>query len=476
MILANSSTNVSTSLSLYRLISNTFVINSAGISPASKLREQQTRAAQRRQNIAPHAVNFDVKCGSPEKVGAMSEDISFYGTNNRASSPRPCPISPCADMSFLSPGSSPSKFNIESNVQLPRTISQDSTSMDSGYHGLSNNKLTAFKFPVPKRPSTSSPPSMQKTPSKFVLSSTMNSSGRSFRVLSSGSCDTTEDDFMELMDLESLDGETQMPGDLSSLICKDIKSTSKTPENKRLDSSARKCLNMNEKVRNTLFNSPKTSTITSLITTPERQCLQNLSGNITPIRSMTTGAFKRPEPPVSSPIQSKRMKCENDPPNVEESITFSSQPAVSHSFKSEPPRRPIFRKSMSLNDHDKIKNALSRSSSESNLIGDFTRPHCLPLVDGKHTDLKSISADTMRRLLNGEFNDRVASYKIIDCRYPYEYEGGHIAGAVNLYTHEQILEELMKDRSGKTESLSDSGKCDILVFHCEFSSERGPKL
>lgn len=471
------------SLFVYRLISNkSFTINSAGISPATRQREQQARAALHRRNIAPHTVNFDVKCGSPEKEAAMCEDISFYGTHNPASSPRPCPISPCGgdDMqSFLSPGTSPSKFDIESNVQLPRTISQDSTSMDSGYCGLSNNRLsttvsaTAFKFPEPKRPSTSSP-SMQKTPSKLALSSTMNSSSQSFRLLSSGSCDTTEDDFMELMDLESLDGETQMPGDLSSLICKDIKSTSKTPENKRLDSSARKCLNMNEKVKNTLFSSPSpkaSSTITSLITTPERQCLQNLSGNIniTPIRSLTTGAFKRPERPVSSPVQSKRIKCENDPPKYEEPCLSFSQPPATLDV---PQRRPIFRKSMSMNDAV-IKNALLRSSSDTNLIGDFTRPHCLPLIEGKHTDLKSISADTMRKLLNGEFDERVSSFKIIDCRYPYEYEGGHIAGALNLYTHEQILEELMKNPSG---SSTDSNKRDILVFHCEFSSERGPKL
>lgn len=431
---------------------------------------------QRRQNMAPHTVNFDIKCGSPEKDNAMSEDISFYSTNNPAS-PRPCPISPCSnEMSFLSPGSSPSKFNIENtNVQLPRTISHDSTSMDSGYCGsLSNNKLgtsvsSSFKFIEPKRPSMSSPSTMNnKTPSKFALSSSMNTSGQGFRMLSTGSstCDATEDEFMDLMDMESLEEESQMPSDLSSLICKDIKSTSKTPENKRfLETSARKCLNMNNGVKSSLFHSPstpKTSTLTSsLITTPERQCLTNLSGNITPLRSFTTGAFKRPERPVSSPVQPKRMKCENDPPKVESSCLI----------KEMPPKRPIYRKSMSMNDAV-INEALSRSSSETNLIGDFTREHVLPLIEGKHNDLKSISADTMKRLLDGEFDELVSSFKVIDCRYPYEFQGGHIAGAVNLYTHDQILEELMKNPSEN----NDNDKRDILVFHCEFSSERGPKL
>lgn len=400
----------------------------------------------------------------------MSEDISFYSTNNPASSPRPCPISPNSHL--LSPGCSPSKFNIENTVQLSRNFSQDSTSMDSGYYGsLSNNKLSStsvastFKFIEPRRPSTSSP-SAQKTPSKFALSSSMNSSGRSFRVLSSGSCDPTEDEFMDLMDLENFDGESSMPCDMDSLISKDIK---KTPE--RFDLSARKRLNMNgggSGVKNSLFSSPltpKSSTITSLITTPERQCFSNLSSNITPIRS-TTGAFKRPEPPsVCSPVQSKRMKCENEEPKESAFHSLSQEVLM-------PQKRPTFRKSMSMNDAN-LMNAVKRADSESNLVGDFSRPHCLPLVQGKHDDLKSISADTMRRLLDGDFQDRVSSFKIIDCRYPYEYEGGHIPGAINLYTPEQILEEFMKNPS---QTSAPSEKRDIIIFHCEFSSERGPKL
>lgn len=94
-------------------------------------------------------------------------------------------------------------------------------------------------------------------------------------------------------------------------------------------------------------------------------------------------------------------------------------------------------------------------------------------MEGKHSDLKSISCDTMARLLHGDYEDTVASFKVIDCRYPYEYEGGHIRGAINLFMQEQVMQELMD----KTETTSqDILKRNILVFHCEFSSERGPKL
>ncbi|KAK9508731.1 hypothetical protein O3M35_006219 [Rhynocoris fuscipes] len=124
-----------------------------------------------------------------------------------------------------------------------------------------------------------------------------------------------------------------------------------------------------------------------------------------------------------------------------------------------------------------IKLALQRSTQEE-LIGDFSRPFALPLMSGKHQDLKTISAETLAKLINGGFDDTIESFKIIDCRYPYEYEGGHIKGAVNIYTCDDIIKELLdlKSLSNSHEEMRDVGKRNILIFHCEFSSERGPYL
>ena len=86
------------------------------------------------------------------------------------------------------------------------------------------------------------------------------------------------------------------------------------------------------------------------------------------------------------------------------------------------------------------------------------------LLQGKHQDLKSITADTLAELLTGiQLPD--IDYKIIDCRYPYEHVGGHIEGALNLHTQALLQEFLEQSAIGNT----------ILIFHCEFSSERGPK-
>lgn len=95
-------------------------------------------------------------------------------------------------------------------------------------------------------------------------------------------------------------------------------------------------------------------------------------------------------------------------------------------------------------------------------------------MDGRHQDLKSISPETMGALLRGDFKETIESFKVIDCRYPYEFDGGHIRGAENLYTQEQILEQLV-DIKTETPKV-DTNKRNILIFHCEFSSERGPKL
>ncbi|CAO1424658.1 unnamed protein product [Diamesa hyperborea] len=395
------------------------------------------------------------------------------------------------DSSLLSPETSPSKFNIDSHTaELIRHrlhSHNDTTSMDSGYSATNSNSFdnqavnasnnnnnlslmnvapTRFEFVEPcHAPSmlrrallsdvtstiTSgiSSPTSHKTPSKYLMSMGENSNGSTssntssstrmgngfkvFHSLSSGSMESMDEDYMDLIEMENMDEDAQLPTDLSSLICKDIKSTTKTPENKR-PSFVRKCLNLdnsNSSMRSSLFTpSPKSSTITSLITTPERQCLQSISENITP---------------------------------------FSQRNANGA------PRRPAFKKSMSMNDAV-IMNALSRSTSEPNLIGDFSKPYCLPLIDGRHSDLRSINAQTMNQLLNGAFDDSVASYKVIDCRYPYEFDGGHIQGALNLYTQEQILEELVMKKTDMPAVTADGHKRHILVFHCEFSSERGPKL
>jgi M-phase inducer tyrosine phosphatase len=82
------------------------------------------------------------------------------------------------------------------------------------------------------------------------------------------------------------------------------------------------------------------------------------------------------------------------------------------------------------------------------------------------------------RLLDGKYENQIADFHIIDCRFDYEYAGGHIPGAVNINTTAGVEELLLGPNSIRVKpSVSgDSVKKTILVFHCEFSAKRAPTL
>ncbi|KAH0627709.1 hypothetical protein JD844_003839 [Phrynosoma platyrhinos] len=93
-------------------------------------------------------------------------------------------------------------------------------------------------------------------------------------------------------------------------------------------------------------------------------------------------------------------------------------------------------------------------SDPRDLIGDFSKGYLFNTVSGKHQDLKYIDPEMIVAVLNGKFSGVLKECVIIDCRYPYEYEGGHI----------------------KKPMVSSDNKRIIIVFHCEFSSERAPRM
>ena len=78
-------------------------------------------------------------------------------------------------------------------------------------------------------------------------------------------------------------------------------------------------------------------------------------------------------------------------------------------------------------------------------------------------------------LLEGAYEDQVENFTVVDCRYPYEFEGGHIQGAINPFTKDQISDTFVKSDKYRQQPNSPH-KRNIIIFHCEFSSERGPKM
>ncbi|KAG8546232.1 hypothetical protein GDO81_019421 [Engystomops pustulosus] len=110
-------------------------------------------------------------------------------------------------------------------------------------------------------------------------------------------------------------------------------------------------------------------------------------------------------------------------------------------------------------------------NDQRDLIGDFSKAFLFPTVSGKHQELKYIAPEMMTLIMSGQYHSLIERCVIIDCRYPYEYEGGHIKGAINLYMEQEVVEHLLKNPIQPHGS-----KRVIIIFHCEFSSERGPRM
>ena len=120
--------------------------------------------------------------------------------------------------------------------------------------------------------------------------------------------------------------------------------------------------------------------------------------------------------------------------------------------------------------------AVEMSCATPSLIGDCSKPYALPLIQGRHQDLKSISVDVLAQVLEGHYKDLIEECVVVDCRYPYEYNGGHIRGAKNIFSQEAILQEFIRNKKSTPTASRSDDKRHILIFHCEFSSERGPTL
>ncbi|KAK9717726.1 m-phase inducer phosphatase, partial [Basidiobolus ranarum] len=72
-------------------------------------------------------------------------------------------------------------------------------------------------------------------------------------------------------------------------------------------------------------------------------------------------------------------------------------------------------------------------------------------------------------VLGGKYNGSYDRLIVVDCRFPYEYEGGHIQNALNLNTKES-LENFFQNSQAELNSRT------IIVFHCEYSSHRAPRM
>ncbi|RKP06234.1 Rhodanese-like domain-containing protein, partial [Thamnocephalis sphaerospora] len=89
--------------------------------------------------------------------------------------------------------------------------------------------------------------------------------------------------------------------------------------------------------------------------------------------------------------------------------------------------------------------------------------------------IKRISVDTLVRVLGGEFACHYDRIHVLDCRFPYEYDGGHITGAININTPEALDAYFFGKLNAATIPSKQSHRT-LAVLHCEFSAQRAPRL
>ncbi|NXV04119.1 MPIP1 phosphatase, partial [Cettia cetti] len=232
-----------------------------------------------------------------------------------------------------------------------------------------------------------------------------------------------DDGFMELLDDQDLKNDEEMPSDVSSLWTAPLVM-------RRADSRGKRCR---------LFGSSSMSSIAGRTTQKRMERSQE----------------------ENSPGKSKKRK--SLPGTSEDSTVGAQHPACD---------RELMRGGAELGTQPSTAEIESiLDSDQRDLIGDFSKSYLFDTVDGKHQDLKYIDSEMIVSVLTGKFESFIKQCVIIDCRYPYEYEGGHIKGAINLHMEEEVENFLLKKPIQPSEN-----KRVIVVFHCEFSSERGPRM
>jgi len=77
-----------------------------------------------------------------------------------------------------------------------------------------------------------------------------------------------------------------------------------------------------------------------------------------------------------------------------------------------------------------------------------------------------ITGATLAHILSGGMPE--VHVTVLDCRYAYEFEGGHVSQAIHVPTIDKVKDVL---GGGNRE-----GEPGVYVLHCEFSAQRAPHL
>lgn len=128
-----------------------------------------------------------------------------------------------------------------------------------------------------------------------------------------------------------------------------------------------------------------------------------------------------------------------------------------------------------------LKQKMTSPRSIQAFVGEMESPHqftsnehlpstCIKTFTVAQDNLPRIDEHEMQKILKGEYSSQFDEFVIIDCRFPYEYEGGHISQAINVSLQQSLEEKFLDGKSIQSSCRK------LLIFHCEYSLLRGPTL
>ncbi|KAK7739407.1 m-phase inducer phosphatase [Diaporthe eres] len=191
-------------------------------------------------------------------------------------------------------------------------------------------------------------------------------------------------------------------------------------------------------------------------------------------------------PPQERRPQSANSPCANAAGTLRSKAHFSSlsgastrngSPITGHSRRGSNPHlrpRKQYRRSLSMfetaGDVIKPKEDVNAPSGLQSVLdveeaAEPVLPHFFP--NDQNDSIPRLSRDTFLEILDGKYNEHYDNKLIIDCRFEYEYDGGHVDGAINYNDKELLASHLFNSPlEGRT----------LLLFHCEYSVHRAPLM
>jgi len=189
------------------------------------------------------------------------------------------------------------------------------------------------------------------------------------------------------------------------------------------------------------------------------------------------GLFDRPKRKISpsklSPAKRKRSRLseENIEPDAKENILQSTSKRLRQKCWSD--GRP-----------NALRTRIPTPIFANENLRTLQRPHsCITITDepapSKYLTVSEVAdlIDGEPILKMGENSIKFSRVCIVDARYAYEFDGGHIKGALNIPKEDDVSwQTKLKEEFFNGNQLNENSVKTVVVMHCEFSSKRGPAL